>query len=162
MPRFLASLAAVTGLIASTGASAVEISICCSGLGKEYEICKQGVDAWAKKTGNTVRIVSTPNSATERLALYQQLLAAGAPDVMFSRDRQDPTASVVVRLRDASGLPRNQVAAIQHLVASSVAGLKPARVSIIDDRGNLLARGSDGDDNSPQATAANAEEMRRN
>jgi flagellar M-ring protein FliF len=81
---------------------------------------------------------------------------------LFSRDRQDPTASVVLRLRDAGALPRSQVAAIQHLVASSVAGLKPARVSIIDDRGNLLARGqSDGDDNSPQATAANAEEMRR-
>ena len=34
-----------------------------------------------KKTGNTVKIVSTPNSATERLALYQQLLAAGAGDI---------------------------------------------------------------------------------
>ena len=64
MPRFLASLAAV-GLIASTGAQAVEISISCSALGKEYEICKQGVDAWAQKTGNTVKIVSTPNSASD-------------------------------------------------------------------------------------------------
>ena len=81
---------------------------------------------------------------------------------LFSRERQEPTASVVLRLREAGMLPRAQVNAIQHLVASSVAGLKPARVSIIDDRGNLLARGqSEGDDNSPQATAANAEEMRR-
>src|SRR5687768_15301796 len=81
MPRFLVSLAAATGLLASTGAWAVEISISCSALGKEYEICKQGVDTWAQKTGNTVKIVSTPNSATERLALYQQLLAAGAGDI---------------------------------------------------------------------------------
>src|SRR5687767_11477243 len=81
MPRFLASLAAAAGLIASTGAWAVEISISCSALGKEYEICKQGVDAWAKNTGNTVKIVSTPNSATERLALYQQLFGAGASDI---------------------------------------------------------------------------------
>ncbi|HZH52609.1 MAG TPA: ABC transporter substrate-binding protein [Microvirga sp.] len=80
MPRFLASLAAV-GLLAATGAQAVEISISCSALGKEYEICKQGVDAWAQKTGNTVKIVSTPNSATERLALYQQLFGAGASDI---------------------------------------------------------------------------------
>jgi flagellar M-ring protein FliF len=81
---------------------------------------------------------------------------------LFSRDRQEPTASVVLRLREAGTLPRQQVNAIQHLIASSVAGLKPARVSIIDDRGNLLARGqSDGDDNSAQATAASAEEMRR-
>jgi trehalose/maltose transport system substrate-binding protein len=81
MPRFLAGLAMLGGLLASTGVQAVEISISCSSLGKEYEICKQGVDAWAQKTGNTVKIVSTPNSATERLALYQQLLAAGASDV---------------------------------------------------------------------------------
>ena len=79
--RSLASAAA--GLILGLGAQAkaVEIAISCSALGQEYEICKQGVDAWAKKTGNTVKIVSTPNSATERLALYQQLLAAGAGDV---------------------------------------------------------------------------------
>jgi trehalose/maltose transport system substrate-binding protein len=81
MSRLLTSLTLAAGLLASVGASAVEISISCSALGKEYEICKQGVDAWAKKTGNTVKIVSTPNSATERLALYQQLLAAGAGDI---------------------------------------------------------------------------------
>jgi len=81
MSRLIASLALAAGLLASASASAVEISISCSALGKEYEICKQGVDAWAQKTGNTVKIVSTPNSATERLALYQQLLAAGASDI---------------------------------------------------------------------------------
>ncbi|MBJ6125436.1 ABC transporter substrate-binding protein [Microvirga splendida] len=81
MSRMFATLAAAAGLLVSTGASAVEISLSCSALGKEYEVCKQGADAWAKKTGNTVKIVSTPNSATERLALYQQLLAAGAGDI---------------------------------------------------------------------------------
>jgi trehalose/maltose transport system substrate-binding protein len=77
------SLMTVTCLVLAlgSGARAAEISISCSALGQEYEICKQGVDAWAAKTGNKVRIVSTPNSATERLALYQQLLAAGASDV---------------------------------------------------------------------------------
>src|SRR5919107_1028098 len=77
----LASLAFIVGLTASANAHAVELSISCSALGQEYEICKQGVEAWSKKSGNTVKIVSTPNSATERLALYQQLLAAGAPDI---------------------------------------------------------------------------------
>ncbi|WP_201832303.1 ABC transporter substrate-binding protein [Microvirga zambiensis] len=81
MSRLIASFAAAAGILASTSAFAVEISISCSALGKEYEICKQGVDAWAQRTGNTVKIVSTPNSATERLALYQQLLAAGAGDI---------------------------------------------------------------------------------
>src|SRR3712207_2545791 len=75
--------AAMAGLVLTFGATArsAEISISCSALGKEYEICKEGVDAWAKKTGHTVKIVSTPNSATERLALYQQILAAGAGDI---------------------------------------------------------------------------------
>jgi trehalose/maltose transport system substrate-binding protein len=79
--RWLA--AATAGLILAFGATAkaAEISISCSALGKEHEICKEGVDAWAKKSGHTVKIVSTPNSATERLALYQQLLAAGAGDI---------------------------------------------------------------------------------
>jgi len=81
MSRLIAGLALAAGLFTTTSAFAVEISISCSALGKEYEICKQGVDAWAQKTGNTVKIVSTPNSATERLALYQQLLAAGAGDI---------------------------------------------------------------------------------
>src|SRR5689334_3214402 len=81
MSRSLAFVALAAGLLVATGAWAVEISLSCSALGKEYEVCKAGADAWAKKTGNTVKIVSTPNSATERLALYQQLLAAGAPDI---------------------------------------------------------------------------------
>ena len=68
-------------LAAYASANAVEISISCSALGLEHELCRQGVDAWAERTGNTVEIVSTPNSATERLALYQQLLAAGAGDI---------------------------------------------------------------------------------
>lgn len=79
---------------------------------------------------------------------------------LFSRERQEPTGSVVIRLREAGRLQKPQVLAVQHLVASSVPGLKPGRVSIIDDRGTLLARGqTDGEDSS--ATAANAEEMRR-
>jgi flagellar M-ring protein FliF len=80
---------------------------------------------------------------------------------LFNRERQEPTASVVLRLRDAGTLPRAQVNAIQHLVASSVAGLKPERVSIIDDRGTLLARGLADNENSAAATAANADERRR-
>jgi trehalose/maltose transport system substrate-binding protein len=79
--RALATALAGLCLGVALDARAAEISISCSALGQEYEICKQGVDAWAEQTGNTVRIVSTPNSATERLALYQQLLAAGAGDI---------------------------------------------------------------------------------
>lgn len=62
-------------------AQAVEIAISCGAVGTELDLCRDGANAWARRTGNTVRIVSTPNSATERLALYQQLLAGGSRDI---------------------------------------------------------------------------------
>ncbi len=74
-------IAVVCGLLAAGCARAAEISISCSAVGRELEICRDGAQAWARATGNTVRLVSTPNSASERLALYQQLLAAGSGDI---------------------------------------------------------------------------------
>ena len=76
-------LLGATALLAfsALSAQADELAIACGAVGKELQICKDLTEAWGKKTGNTVKIVSTPNSATERLALYQQLLAAGSPDV---------------------------------------------------------------------------------
>lgn len=68
-------------IFAPQAASAAAISISCGAVGQELELCREGVEAWAAQTGNTVTIVSTPNSTTERLALYQQLLAAGAADI---------------------------------------------------------------------------------
>jgi flagellar M-ring protein FliF len=43
-------------------------------------------------------------------------------------------------MRGAKRLDRSQVMAIQHLVAAAVPGLQPSRISIVDDRGTLLAR----------------------
>ncbi|NIA68075.1 ABC transporter substrate-binding protein [Pelagibius litoralis] len=72
------ALAAVAG---QPAAKAAEISIACGALGVEFQLCKEGAEAWAAESGHTVRLVNTPNSTTERLALYQQLLAAGADDI---------------------------------------------------------------------------------
>lgn len=79
---------------------------------------------------------------------------------LFSRDRQEPTASVVIKLRSAGGLDRSQVQAIQQIVAAAVSGLKPNRVSIIDDRGTLLARGQ-GDATDAGDSAAATDDLRR-
>ena len=64
---------------------------------------------------------------------------------VFSRERQEATASVLLKLRGAERLGKGQVAAIRHLVASAVPSLKPANISITDAEGNLLAR-ANGDD----------------
>ena len=75
----------VAALLASAAmvgpAAAATISISCGAVGLELKLCQEGADAWAKQTGNEVKVISTPNSATERLALYQQLLAAKSPDI---------------------------------------------------------------------------------
>jgi flagellar M-ring protein FliF len=60
---------------------------------------------------------------------------------VFSRDDQTPSASVVLKTRRVMG--REQVSAIQHLVAAAVANLGANRVAIVDDRGNLLAGGDE-------------------
>jgi len=59
---------------------------------------------------------------------------------LFSRDKVEPSASIVLRVRGA--LEPTQVRAIRHLVASAVNGLRPQRVSIVDETGNLLADGA--------------------
>ncbi len=76
---------------------------------------------------------------------------------LFSRDRQDPSASIVLSLNGPGRLNKNRVQAIQHMVAAAVPGLIPEKVSIVDDRGNLLARG---DNNTDILSAGNLEEMR--
>jgi flagellar M-ring protein FliF len=63
---------------------------------------------------------------------------------LFSRDKVEPSASIVLRVRGA--LEPAQVRAIRHLVASAVTGLKPQRVSIVDESGRLLADGLASDD----------------
>ncbi|NJL08286.1 MAG: flagellar M-ring protein FliF [Methylacidiphilales bacterium] len=59
---------------------------------------------------------------------------------LFSRDKQDPSASIALRVRGE--LDSSQIRAIRHLVASAVQGLKPERVSIVDETGRLLADGA--------------------
>jgi flagellar M-ring protein FliF len=75
---------------------------------------------------------------------------------LFSRESQTATASVFLRLRPGAQLSREQVLSIQTLVAAAVPRMEPGTVSIVDDRGNLLARGMGSD--SEEAMAASAEE----
>ena len=62
---------------------------------------------------------------------------------LFARETPEPSASIVLRVRGA--LEAQQIRAIRHLVASAVNGLKPQRVSIVDETGQLLADGAGGD-----------------
>ncbi|HHJ13533.1 MAG TPA: flagellar basal body M-ring protein FliF [Gammaproteobacteria bacterium] len=61
---------------------------------------------------------------------------------VFLRDRADPTASVMLDLYSGRSLDEDQVAAIVHLVSSSVPHLRPEKVTVVDQRGRLLSNGA--------------------
>lgn len=65
-------------------------------------------------------------------------LAVEAPSI-FLRDRTKAAASVMLRLASGRTLSNDQVQAIVHLVASSVPGLSPEDISVVDQNGHLLS-----------------------
>jgi flagellar M-ring protein FliF len=91
----------------------------------------------------TIRSLDRVEAARVHLVLPERQL--------FSRDKVDATASIVLKVNGA--LQPAQVRAIRHLVASAVNGLKPERVSVIDESGKLLADGAS-DDNALNGASA--------
>nr|HEV8010237.1 flagellar basal-body MS-ring/collar protein FliF [Bradyrhizobium sp.] len=83
----------------------------------------------------TIRAIDRIQAARVHLVLPERPL--------FSRETPEPSASIVVRVRGA--LEPQQIKAIRHLVSSAVSGLKPQRVSIVDESGQLLADGATAD-----------------
>jgi flagellar M-ring protein FliF len=83
----------------------------------------------------TIRAIDRIQAARVHLVLPERPL--------FSRETPEPSASIVVRVRGA--LEPQQIRAIRHVVASAVNGLKPQRVSIVDEAGQLLADGAAND-----------------
>lgn len=57
---------------------------------------------------------------------------------VFAKSAQEPSASVLLKLRPGAELDKKQINGISNFVASSVEGLKPQHVTIIDMYGNLL------------------------
>jgi flagellar M-ring protein FliF len=80
----------------------------------------------------TIRSIDRVQAARVHLVLPERPL--------FSRDKVDASASIVLKVRGT--LEPQQVRAIRHLVATAVNGLKPERVSVIDESGKLLADGA--------------------
>jgi len=62
---------------------------------------------------------------------------------LFKSDTGRTTGSVVLRLRAGFRLSSLNVAAITHLVAGSVEGLKPENITVIDSQGRLLSSTSE-------------------
>ncbi len=120
-----------------------------SGGGVGYEIFDKG-DAFSSTSfvqninhlralegelSRTIRSIGRVQAARVHLVIPERRL--------FERDREPPRASIALKL--AGELDPAQVRAVRHLVASAVDGLKPERVSIVDERGRLLADGAQGE-----------------
>lgn len=58
---------------------------------------------------------------------------------LFLEQQKKATASVTIRLKQGKTLRSSQVEGIVHLVASSVEGISPEDVIVVDSRGNILS-----------------------
>jgi len=93
------------------------------------------VRALEGEMSRTIRSLDSVKAARVHLVLPRREL--------FSRERQQPSASIVLNMNNGQRLSKEQVLAVQHMVASAVPDLKPERISIVDDKGALLAKGFD-------------------
>lgn len=59
---------------------------------------------------------------------------------LFVREQKSPSASVTLNLQPGRALDEGQISAIVHMVSSSVAGLPPGNVTVVDQSGRLLTR----------------------
>jgi flagellar M-ring protein FliF len=66
-----------------------------------------------------------------------------AEQSIFASKEAATTASVVLQLRPGFRLNSLSIASIKHLVASSIDGLKPENITVVDSQGHLLSSESD-------------------
>lgn len=79
----------------------------------------------------SMQAISAVQSARVHIAFTKQSV--------FVREEQKPTASVVLNLYPGRTLDSGQISAVTHLVSSSVPGLSPKSVTVLDQSGNLLS-----------------------
>jgi len=84
--------------------------------------------------GRTISTLRNVDNARVHLAIPKRSV--------FLRDRSAPTASVMVDLYSGRSLDEEQIAAIVHLVSSSVPHLTPENITVVDQGGKLLSSGT--------------------
>ncbi|AUX72424.1 flagellar basal-body MS-ring/collar protein FliF [Erwinia pyrifoliae] len=81
---------------------------------------------------------------------------------LFVREQKSPSASVTLALQPGRALDEGQINAVVHMVSSSVAGMPPGNVTVVDQAGRLLTQNDPGgrDLNDTQLKYANDVETR--
>ncbi|BCB96474.1 flagellar M-ring protein [Dissulfurispira thermophila] len=80
----------------------------------------------------TIRQLAEVDQARVHIAIPEKTI--------FTEKEDKPTASVVLKLKPGRVLSQGQIGGIVHLVSSSVEGMQPQNVTIIDNMGNLLSK----------------------
>jgi len=62
--------------------------------------------------------------------------------VFYLQETEEPTASVVIHMKDGYALSNSQISGIQNLVAKSVTGLTKNNIALVDSQGNNLVGGA--------------------
>ena len=83
----------------------------------------------------TIQQISAVEACRVHLALPEETL--------FVQDKREATASIVVKLKANARLAEDQIQGIVFLVSSSVPGLAPQNVTVIDDKGKVLSKRTD-------------------
>ena len=74
------------GLVLALGAPVLgaEVAILCGEQAEEFRLCREGAEAWARRSGNTVQVLPAPERSDERYLSYLDRL-----------DRREPGADVL-------------------------------------------------------------------
>ncbi len=108
------------------------------------------VRALEGELARTIMSIESIRTARVHLVLPQREL--------FSRENRPASASVFLDMKSSGRLSEEHIAAIQALISSAVPELQNTNVSIIDSKGNLLARGGETGD---ALTSSKTEELRK-
>lgn len=78
---------------------------------------------------------------------------------VFKRSDYGSSASVVLELNNRLDIPKEEAQAVRHIVASSVPGLSPQKITIVDSAGRILAKAKS-DEEGSSTTTADAADMK--
>lgn len=105
-----------------------------------------GVNSYAQKInyqralqGELMRAINTLTAVKQ-----SKVILALPAKKTFLEEGGQPSASVVVELHQGKELTADQVRGIRYLVANAVEGMDPDKVAVLDERGKVLTRTSDG------------------
>lgn len=72
---------------------------------------------------------------------------------LFKESEKPATASIVLKMKSNRNLRDNEVQGVVHLVSSSIEGMDPEHVTILDSRGKILSKGGSSDPTARMTTA---------